>query len=244
MEMVLLDWTRMGKSYCLAGVVADGTGYRIVRPLPGRHRNSPIRNVGWSPFLMEGHSRWEVFELIAPEPARSEPPHTEDHWVRSLRPRRCLANLPMRRAILEATMIKPGETLFGAPMTATRAAAVLAAGAGARSLITVIVPSNQLDFAGCVRTGALEPDWRVSLPVPEMGVRQLAVKDHFLLQQASRAGNNLDQQMQALNALVRSMGERIAVRLGLSRAFPAYDSAAASCWLMADGFFSLSEPMP
>jgi hypothetical protein len=242
--MVLLDWTRMGKSYCLAGAVAEGTGYGVVRPLPGRSRSSPIRNVGWSPFLLEGHTRWEVFELVGPEPARSEPPHTEDHWVRSLRPKRCLANVPMRRAILEATTLKQGECLFGAPLGSTRASACLAPGAGSRSLITAIVPSDQVKFAGSMRAGALEADWRVSLPVPDIGVRQLAVKDHFLLQQASRAGNSLDQQIPAMNALVRRMGERIAVRLGLSRAFPAGDGAAACCWLMADGFFSLCEPMP
>jgi hypothetical protein len=244
MEMVLLDWTRMGKSYCLAGVVADGTGYRVVRPLPGRNRKSAVRNVGWSPFLMEGHTRWEVFELVAPEAAGSEPPHTEDYWVRSLRPRRCLANVPMRRAILEATAVKQGETLFGAPLSLSRAAASLAPGCGARSLVTALVPSDQIQLAASVRAGALEPDWRASLPVPEMGVRHLAVKDHFLLQQASRSGTNLEQQIQAMNALIRRMGERVAVRLGLSRAFPARDGESASCWLMADGFFSLREPLP
>jgi hypothetical protein len=242
--MVLLDWTRMGKSYCLAGVVADGTGYRVIRPLPGRNRSSPVRNVGWSPFLMEGHTRWEVFELIAPEPARSEPPHTEDCWVRSLRPKRCVANVPMRQAILEATLLRQGEPLFGTPLSSTRASAYLAPGIGSRSLITITIPSDQVHFTGSVRAGVLEPDWRVSLPVPELGVRQLAVKDHFFLQQVSRAGTNLDQQLETMNVLVRRMGERIAVRLGLSRAFPAGDGASASCWLMADGFFSLREPMP
>ncbi|HXG11727.1 MAG TPA: 3-oxoacyl-[acyl-carrier-protein] synthase III C-terminal domain-containing protein [Gemmataceae bacterium] len=34
MDMILLDWTRMGKSYCLAGVVAERGRYRVVRPLP------------------------------------------------------------------------------------------------------------------------------------------------------------------------------------------------------------------
>jgi hypothetical protein len=193
---------------------------------------------------MEGHSRWEVFELIAPEPSSSEPPHTEDHWVRSLRPRHCLANVPLRRAILKATAIKPGEPLFGAPLLSTRAAAYFTPGAGSRSLITALVPSDEVTFTACVRAGALEPDWRVSLPVPELGVRQLSVKDHFLLQKAGQAGSDLEQQIQALNTVVRRMGPRIAVRLGLSRAFPTQEGASAFCWLMADGFFSLSEPMP
>jgi len=241
--MVLLDWTRMGKSYCLAGVVADGGGYRVVRPLPARNRNSPIRNVGWSPFLMEGHTRWEVFELIAAEPACSEPPHMEDHWVRSLRPRRCVANMPLRRAILQATSVKPGEALFGAPLMSMRAAAYLTPAAGSRSLVTAIVPSEQIQFSGSRRGSGLEVDWRVSLPIPEMGVRQLAVKDHFLLQACGQAGASPEQQIQAMNAAVRRMGDRIAVRLGLSRPFST-DGASAFCWLMADGFFSLSEPMP
>jgi hypothetical protein len=241
--MILLDWTRMGKRYCLAGVVADGSGYRVVRPLPARHRNSPDRNVGWSPFLMEGHSRWEVFELVEPEPARPEPPHTEDCWVRSLRPRRCLANGPLRRLILEGTMAKPGEPLFGAPLTSTRAFAVLPAESGTRSLITAVIPSEQITFSALRRAGVLEPDWRVSLPVPDMGMRQLALKDHFLLQQAEQAGS-LEEQIRVLNAAVRRMGERVAVRLGLSRSFAGTDGGPGCCWLMADGFFSLSEPMP
>src|SRR5262249_5488830 len=117
MEMVLVDWTRMGRSYCLAGVVADGAGWRVARPLPARSRMSTVRNVGWSPFLMEGHSRWEIFELVKPEVAPPQPPHLEDVWVRSLRPRRCLAPMAQRRAILQATCPREGDTLFGAGRT-------------------------------------------------------------------------------------------------------------------------------
>jgi hypothetical protein len=75
MDMILLDWTRMGKSYCLAGVIRQNGAFRVVRPLLTQHRDAPVRNVGWSPFLMDGHSRWEVFELIHPTPADSQPPH-------------------------------------------------------------------------------------------------------------------------------------------------------------------------
>src|SRR5262249_6481303 len=65
MEMILVDWTRMGKVYCLAGAVADRGGWRFVRPLQARHRDSVERNSGWSPFLLDGrHCRWEVFELV------------------------------------------------------------------------------------------------------------------------------------------------------------------------------------
>jgi hypothetical protein len=47
--MILLDWTRMGHVYCLAGVVVLDGRHHVVRPLPLRHRASPMRNVGWSP---------------------------------------------------------------------------------------------------------------------------------------------------------------------------------------------------
>src|SRR5690349_7506116 len=102
--MIVLDWTRMGKSYCLAGVVEQNGQLRVVRPLPARQRDAPVRNVGWSPFLMDGHSRWEVFELVGIEPAEPLPPHREDVWVRDLRPRRTLANPALRRVILQATL--------------------------------------------------------------------------------------------------------------------------------------------
>jgi hypothetical protein len=180
MQMILLDWTRMGRTYCLAGAVAEAGGYRVVRPLSGRQRNSPQRNVGWSPFMLEGHRRWEIFELVKPELAHSEPPHLEDHWVACLRPRKMLADPSCRRTILQATLAKTGEPLFGEPLTLTRAGGYLLAGNGRRSLVTVILPTDEIQFAGSWRTGALDPDIRVSLPLPEVGPRQLAVKDHFL----------------------------------------------------------------
>ena len=88
MDFILLDWTRMGRVYCLAGAIVQVGQYRIVRPLPGRAKDSPTPNNGWSPFLMDGHSRWEVFELVGPTPACTVAPHLEDVWVQSLRPRR------------------------------------------------------------------------------------------------------------------------------------------------------------
>ena len=54
MEMILVDWTRMGKVYCLAGAVADGKGWRFMRPLLAKDRDSPVRNTGWSPYLLDG----------------------------------------------------------------------------------------------------------------------------------------------------------------------------------------------
>src|SRR5262249_883798 len=109
--MVLLDWTRMGKSYCLAGAVEESGSYRIVRPLPGRFRTTPERTGGWSPFLLDGHRRWEVLELVDPEAASPQPPHVEDTWVRSLRPRRRLASADVRRRILQATARPPDLAL-------------------------------------------------------------------------------------------------------------------------------------
>ena len=63
--------------------------------------------------------------------------------------------------------------------------------------------------------------------------------------QAEQAGGGLDAQIGTLNAAVRRMGETVAVRLGLSRAFEHQDAPGpALCWLMADGFFSLAAPQP
>jgi hypothetical protein len=72
--MVLLDWTRMGKWYCLAGVVRQDGQLRVVRPLPVEHRSAPVRNVGWSPYLMDGHARWDIVELIDPKCVEPNPP--------------------------------------------------------------------------------------------------------------------------------------------------------------------------
>jgi hypothetical protein len=244
MEMILLDWTRMGRTYCLAGVVAEAGSYRVVRPLPGRQRKSPQRNVGWSPFMLEGHRRWEIFELVRPEPAHSEPPHLEDHWVASLRPRKKLADACQRRAILQATLANPGEPLFGEPLKLTRAGGFLDPGTGRRSLATVILPTREVHCAGSWRSDAMEPDIRVSLTLPEVGQRQLAVKDHFLLQEACKPGTTLQAHLDFLNAALARMGQEVAVRIGLSRAYPARDGEQGVCWLMADGFFSMSEPQP
>jgi Transposase DDE domain len=101
MEMILLDWTRMGTTYCVAGAITQNGQMRVVRPLWVRHRQSPVRNVGWTPFVMDGHSRWEIFELVGPEPAVSQPPHSEDVWVRDLKPTRRLATGDQRRAVGE-----------------------------------------------------------------------------------------------------------------------------------------------
>jgi hypothetical protein len=241
--MILLDWTRMGKSYCLAGVIQQNGQMRVVRPLPARYRDAPVRNVGWSAFLMDGHSRWEVFELVGAEPAEPCPPHCEDVWVRELRPRRVLADPCQRRAILEATRTPEENPWFGATLLTTRSSAYLAPGSGERSLACVVVPVRGIQFTASWRDGTLEPDYRVNLTLPGLEGRSLPVKDHFLLQRAEIAADEVYGRIRALTLAVQQMGERIAVRLGLSRSFQATPGRAESvCWLMADGFFSINDP--
>src|SRR6266404_35831 len=103
--MILLDWTRMARTYCLAGAVYQDRQWRIVRPLLTKFREGTVRNVGWSAYLMDGHTRWEMMELIGPLPAAPEPPHLEDLWVRAMRSRRSSASPEQRRAILAATAV-------------------------------------------------------------------------------------------------------------------------------------------
>jgi len=244
MDMILLDWTRMGRSYCLAGAVAEGGRWRVVRPLLARWRDAPVRNVGWSAYLLDGRLRWEVFELVGPEAARPEPPHVEDLWVRSLRPHRRLAPAGQPPDILSATIAKVSEPIFGAPLGTTQASVYLRPGSGTRSLATVVVPSRGIRFTASQRDGAPEADVRVMLPVPDLAGRLLPVKDHHLLLRADQATASLDGRVKALQFAIGQMGERVAVRLGLSRAFAVGNGAPSCCWVMADGFFSRSDPQP
>lgn len=239
MEMILLDWTRMGHVYCLAGAVRDNGGYRVVRPLLARHRAAAVRNTGWSPYLFDGRRRWEAFELIGAEPATPEPPHVEDTWVRALRPLNRSAGVAQRYEILTATMTPPGREPFGAPLSFTRAGAFLPPGVGCRSLTTLTVPASCCHFRLANREGAAAPDVRVRINVPVLDGRQLMVKDHHLLSAAERASLDPTARLQAMANAVAGMGGTVAVRLGLSRA-----DDGQQCWLMADGFFSLTDPQP
>src|SRR5437868_8860700 len=46
-DMILLDWTRMGRTFCVAGAVVQAGQYRVVRPLLARYRDrSEERRVG------------------------------------------------------------------------------------------------------------------------------------------------------------------------------------------------------
>jgi len=242
--MILLDWTRMGRIYCLAGVIVQDDTYRVVRPLQVSQRNAPVRNAGWSPFLLDGHCRWEVFELIRPEPASPQPPHLEDIHVRDLRSRGFLASPEERRAVLQATTTPIGQPLFGAALATTRTAAYLNARDGVRSLASVVVPGRSIAFTVAEREGRVEADYRVELDLPELGRRVLPLKDHFLLERAELAGDTPLARKRALELALRQMGEQVIVRLGLTRPFASAGETEAVCWLMADGFFSYSNPQP
>jgi hypothetical protein len=241
--MILLDWTRMGGAYCLAGVVVERGEYRVVRPLLARHRHVPVRNVGWSPFLLDGHARWEVFELVEPLPAPPEPPHIEDLWVRTLKPRHRSIPPGQRRELLAATAAIPGSPVFGTPLTLTLGSAYLEPGTGCRSLATLTVPAAGLCFSASQREGVAHLDVRVALQIPPLKSRALPLKDHHLLGRAEQSSATPEGQVKALNLAVRQMGERVAVRLGLSRAFePTTCRGRGKCWLMVDGLFSLANP--
>jgi hypothetical protein len=242
--MILIDWTRMGRAYCLAGAVFQDEQWRIVRPLLTKFRESSVRAVGWSAYLMDGHTRWEIFELIGAQPAIPEPPHLEDLWVRAMKSRRSFALPEQRRAILAATTAPPIVPIFGSELATTRTAAYLPPGTGQRSLATVVVPSNRLRFETAWRQGNYEPDVRVELPLPAVGPRWLPVKDHHLLLRMERAASDLGQRIEFLGTAVQQMGKQVAVRLGLSRPFQGQTNQPSMCWLMADGFFFLADPQP
>jgi hypothetical protein len=195
--------------------------------------------------LLDGHGRWEVFELLGPEPASFEPPHVEDLWVRAIRSRRSSAPADLRREILAKTTSSAGAGIFGVPLALTRSAAYLLPGTGQRSLATFVVSVKDLRFSATWREGTAEPDIRVALPLPGVGVRSLPVKDHHLLLKAESASPDLAGRVIALESDVQRMGDQVAVRLGLSRPFRTHsEGVPAMCWLMADGFFSLSDPQP
>jgi hypothetical protein len=242
MDLVLLDWTRMGHVYCLAGVVFQAGQCRIVRPLPGHCRDNFVPNQGWSPFLVDGHSRWEVVELVGPVPGLPTAPHLEDLWVQGLKSRRYHASRDQRRNILRATLGPPDVPLFGAELVHGHAGTFLDPGLGERSLASVIVLSREVHFTALWRDGTDQPDYRVSLPLPGHDRRILPVKDHFLLCRAEKCCPDLDDRLRFLADAVRLMGHEVVVRLGLSRSFATANGQPGRCWLMADGFFSLDDP--
>ncbi|MFO0846829.1 MAG: hypothetical protein U0797_31430, partial [Gemmataceae bacterium] len=130
MDVILLDWTRMGHQFCLAGAVVQQGEVRVVRPLPARGRNPVAPNVGWSPYLLHGHGRWQVFEMVKPAPGGAGPPHLEDVWVTGLRPTSRLASPGQRQAILRATLAAEGLPLFGAELHCSHVGSFLDPGGG------------------------------------------------------------------------------------------------------------------
>ena len=244
MQMIVVDWTRMGRAFCLAGVVQEGDGFRTVRPLPVPGQAATVRNLGWVAENLKGLRRWDVVELLVPKKAEAQPPHTEDVWVLGLRGIQKSAPPELRRAILTATVSWGLAAHFGAPLVRTSTSAFLKPGQGTRSLATAIVPTANLAFQAALREGQEAADMRVALLVPGLGTKRLPVKDHALLSACEGpAQDSLERFGERLTERVRSMGRQVAVRLGLSRGF---DSGRGEprCWLMADGFFSAEDPQP
>jgi hypothetical protein len=127
----------------------------------------------------------------------------------------------------------------------TRSTAYLPPGTGCRSLTSVVVPAGGVTFSALGREGTPEPDYRVTLRLPGLTGRTLPVKDHFLLRRAELASTNPERRVQELTLAVGQMGEQVLVRLGVSRAFqPAAGRTQGVCYLMADGFFSFTDPQP
>lgn len=178
----------MGKCFCLAGVVVDGQRLYVVRPLPVGQRGWESLKLGWESCLLAGYERWQVFELFEPERADATAPHTEDAWVRELRPTSRFAPVEMRRAILAATA-QNNDPLFGTTLHASRATAFANPGTGKYSLTTIAVPAQDISFRGQRREFSDEVRMRVSLPVRDLGQRTLPVTDHhLLLRRRGRAG--------------------------------------------------------
>jgi hypothetical protein len=245
MEMVLLDWTRMGRTYCVAGATKVNGELRIIRPLPRSQRESPLRNTGWSPYQMDGHFRFEVFDLIAPEAAPPQAPHLEDAWVVSLRSRGGLASPAQRRAMLEATLVPEGQPLFGVLLRTHNRKAYLLPDEGKRSLTSVALRQEQIELFAERRDDRPEPAYRVRLDVPELRGLVLPFKDHFLLGRAEQTTAAAEDRLGALKQALAQMGETVVVRLGVSRPYARPNgSSLPVCWLMADGFFSMGDPQP
>jgi hypothetical protein len=208
-------------------------------------REAPVRNTGWSPFQMDGHSRWEVFEVISPEAAPPQAPHLEDAWVVSLRSRHGLAEPAKRRAVLQATLVPDGQPLFGVPLRRDKHKAYLLANEGVRSLTSVVVQQKQIELFIERRADRPDANYRVRLHVPELDGLVIPFKDHFLLNRAELASPTDAGRLHALKLALAQMGETVLVRIGVSRPYTQPGSSSLPvCWLMADGFFSLSDPQP
>jgi hypothetical protein len=243
--MILLDWTRMGKVYCLAGAVIQRGEVRIVRPLLGKYRAALVRNVGWSPWLLDGHTRWEVFEFVGPEAAAPEPPHLEDLWVRDMRPRKATASRTQRIEILRATTPALGEALFGTPLLGENrpaSTAYVLPGTGSRSLVTVILSQDDISINAFQLDGTAEPDVYATLRIQGVLMRRMKVKDHHLLLKAEQGAKSVSDLGDRVRSAIRAMGDQVAVRLGLAREFQKSPEDQARCYLMADGFFSFTDP--
>jgi hypothetical protein len=129
-------------------------------------------------------------------------------------------------------------------LTTTRTGAYINANSGVRSLASVVVLGRSVAFRVTACEGRGEADYRVEMDLPEVGRRILPLTDHFLLERAELAGESPLARQCALELAVRQMGEQVVVRLGLTRPFASSCQAEGVCWLMADGFFSYTNPQP
>ena len=189
MDMILCDWTRMGRTYCLAGAVfSAGLDLRSAGAAhaPGSGPQRRLVAVPAGRSLPLGNVR--AVGATTPPP---EPPHVEDRWVRSLR-RWALATPAERRAVLLAGT-RPCGKPFWRPVFPLGDGEP-GSGDGERSLVTVVVDRRSLSFTGVTRQGRAGPDYRATLDVPGLGTRRLPVVDHGLLRTAEVAGTELPTQ--------------------------------------------------
>jgi Dual OB-containing domain len=239
-SFILVDWTRMGDHYCLAGFEVHGDWVRTVRPLQAHLRRDDARGKGWSALSVAGRGRWELFDLVHPQPAASQPPHREDVWVRDLVSTHTFAPPELRQFVLRATDSVTTDGLFGEPLRASRSGRFLDPGRGRRSLTTLLVRADRIRFDHCPDT--TRHAVRVRIGVPGLEDSSLPVTDHHLLLHAERQAPQPRQVVAEAQRRIDGMGSTVAVRFGLSRPYAPGDAGEPVCWLMANGFFSLADP--
>jgi len=131
------------------------------------------------------------------------------------------------------------------PLRRDKQKAYLLPSEGSRSLTSVAVRQKQIEMLVERRDYKPDANYRVRLHVPELEGLVIPFKDHFLLRRAEEAAPTDAGRLDALKAAVARMGEPVLVRVGVSRPYAHPGSSSLPvCWLMADGFFSLSDPQP
>src|SRR5262245_57352930 len=80
---------------------------------------------------------------------------------------------------------------------------------GTRSLASLLLTPQDVEFSACSRTGAAEPDIRVKIAAAGLQDRTIPVKDHFLLSDAEKATSDLEGQLRSLSAAIVAMGPQV-----------------------------------